>query len=129
MKIAAIVAGVLLGLAFLFASIAYLFNLVEGPPPPEGSPIASYMAAMHPTGYLRFVKVLELVGAVLVMIPATRRVGLLILGPIIINILAAHVFLMGAATLLNPMIIAIVVLTLFLVWVERRAFAAYLRGG
>lgn len=133
MKIATIIAGILLGLMFLMASGLFFLDVfgiyhMEVPPPPEGSPAALFMGAFAPTGYLFFVKVLELVGAVLIAIPRTRRAGLLVLGPIIINILAFHVFVTKGEGLANPMMILIVVLTLFLVWVERRSFAAFLRG-
>lgn len=129
MKILAIIAGALLGLLFIAASVVYFFKLVDAPPPPEGSPMALWFGAMHPTHYLDFVKALELLGGVLVALPATRRIGLLVLGPIIVNILAIHVFLTKGQGLVDPPLIAIVVMTLFLVWVERRAFAAFARGG
>ncbi|HYE07455.1 MAG TPA: hypothetical protein VEL07_18205 [Planctomycetota bacterium] len=127
-KLAA-VAGALLGLLFIASAVTYLFKLVPMPPPPEGTPLALFFGAMAPTHYFDFIKILELIGGALIAIPITRRLGLLILGPIIVNILAAHVFLMGGEGLANPLLIAIVVLTLFLVYVERRAFAAFLRGG
>lgn len=60
------------------------------------------MAAFVPTGYLTFVKVLEVVGGVLVAVPRTRNVGLLVLGPILLNIVAFHVFVTRGEGLLNP---------------------------
>lgn len=120
MRIAAHIAAVLLALAFLAASLMYFLNLVDAPPPPEGSPIALFMGAMYPTGYLDFVKALELIGAILVALPWTRRVGLLILGPILVNILAFHVFLADGEGLGNPMILGIVACSGFLLWVDRR---------
>ena len=45
---------------------------------------SSLAAAFGPTGYLNFVKVLEVVGGLLVAIPRTRRMGLLVLGPILV---------------------------------------------
>ncbi len=51
------------------------------------------MAAFGPTGYMTFVKILELLGGLLVIVPKTRNFGLLILGPILVNILAFHVFI------------------------------------
>lgn len=128
MKYLPIIAGILLGLIFLFASLAYFFNLVDAPPPPAGSAMESFFVATAPTGFLAFVKALELIGGLLVAIPATRRLGLLILGPIVVNIIAFHV-LIARGGWDNPMFILVVVLPLYLVWVERRAFVAYLRGG
>jgi hypothetical protein len=81
------------------------------------------MGAFGPTGYMTFVKVFELTGGILVAVPRTRNLGLLILGPIIINILAFHTFITGGHGLLDPMLDVIVLLALFLLWVERRAFA------
>ena len=122
------IAGVLLGLVFAFASLAYFFNLVDAPPPPKDSAVEHFFIAIGTTGYLTFIKAIELAGAVLVAIPRTRRLGLLLLGPIIVNILAFHL-LVARDGIANPMLIGITVLSLFLVWAERRAFAAYLRGG
>jgi uncharacterized membrane protein YphA (DoxX/SURF4 family) len=127
MKIAAIIAGALLGFVFVASGLVVLLNMVPPQsPPPEGSAAAGFFAAFGPTGYLTFVKVLEVLGGVLVAIPKTRRAGLLILGPIIINILAFHTFVMGGEGLFSPALIGIVVVTLFLVWVERAAFGAFL---
>jgi putative oxidoreductase len=124
MKIAAHIAAALLGLMFLSASVMVLFNLAPTPPPPpDGTPPAHFMAAFAPTGYLTFVKVFELLGGLLVIIPRTRNLGLLVLGPIIINILAFHIFVTGGEGLVNPMLIGICVLALFLLWSERKAFA------
>jgi putative oxidoreductase len=127
MKYAPIVAGIVLGLLFIMAAVTVLFNLVQAPPPPAGTPVAMFMGAFGPTGYLTFVKVLELIGGILVAIPRTRNLGLLILGPIIVNILAFHTFITSPKDLLNPMLIIIVVLALYLLWVERKAWAALVR--
>lgn len=126
-RITAAIAGVLLGLLFVFAFSAWFFQLIDAPPPPEGSPAAAFFAAFAPTGWLAFVKVLELVGGLLVALPWTRRLGLLVLGPIIVNIIAFHAFIVrGGFT--EPMMVALIGLALVLVWCERRAFAAFLRG-
>ena len=39
------------------------------------------------------------------------------------NILAFHIFIMKGATLFDPKLIVIVLLTLYLLWVGRKAFA------
>ena len=115
-------AGVLLGLCFLAASVPVLFHLVPIPQMTEGTPIAHFMAAFAPTGYMTFVKVCELAGGILVAIPRTRNLGLLVLGPIIVNIMVFHLCITSAKDLINPMLGAIVVFALYLLWVERKAF-------
>ena len=128
MKYAPTIAGILLGLLFIASALVVLLNLVQMPPPPEGTPAALFMGAFVPTGYLTFVKVLELLGGILVAIPRTRNFGLLVLGPIIVNILAFHIFIMKGAGLFEPPLIGICVLAAYLLWAGRKAFAG-LRGG
>jgi hypothetical protein len=124
MRYLPIIAGILLGLLFVFSSVVVLFKLVAVPPMPEGTPAAHFMAAFGPTGYMTFVKVFELLGGILVAIPRTRNLGLLILGPIIVNILAFHAFVTAGAGLFEPTVLVAVGLAAYLLWVERRAFAA-----
>lgn len=128
MKYAPTIAGVLLGLLFIASALVVLLHLVQMPPPPEGTPAALFMGAFVPTGYLTFVKVLELLGGVLVAIPRTRNFGLLVLGPIIVNILAFHIFIMKGAGLFDPPFIipVIALLAAYLLWAGRKAFAGLL---
>jgi uncharacterized membrane protein YphA (DoxX/SURF4 family) len=121
------VTGILLGLLFIMSSVVVLFGLAPMPEVPEGTPMAMFMGALAPTGYLTFIKVLELLGGVLVAIPRTRNLGLLVLGPIIVNILAFHVFITRGEGLFSPMIIFLVLAALYLLWVERDRFAGLVR--
>ncbi len=121
--------GALLGLAFIAFGLMFLLGLVpEQPEPPAGSPVALFMGAFVPTGYLAFVKVLEVLGGILVAIPRTRNLGLLVLGPIIVNILAFHIFVAGGAGLLDPPLVIICLIAAYLLWCGRRAFGG-LAGG
>lgn len=121
------IAGALLGVAFLVFGLNYFLNFLPMPGLPEGSPAAAFMGAIYTTGFLGFVKVLEITGGVLVAFPKTRIVGLVVLGPIIANILAFHIFLTGGAGLFGPPLI-LALLSLFLVWHHRRAFGAFFLG-
>ena len=125
MKIAARIAAALLGLLFVVTGVMYMLDLVPmPPPPPEGTPIAKFGSAMWETGYMTFVKILEITGGLLVMIPRTRAIGLLILTPVIVNIIAFGVFIAGGEGLFNPLYIFIVSTTIFLIWTHRRGLAA-----
>jgi len=123
MKYVTIIAGILLGLLFIMSACVVLFGVAPTPEIPEGSPAAAFFAAFGPTGYLSFIKVLELLGGILVAIPRTRNLGLLILGPIIVNILAFHIFV-ARDGIFSPMLLGISALALFLLWVERKAWLA-----
>ena len=109
-----------------------MFFLDVGPKPqyPEGSAIAHFFAAFGPTGYMKFVKVFELVGGLLVMIPRLRNIGLLVLGPVIVNIVAFHMLVDDPKNLLNLqyfwMFYLIILLAVYLLWCGRRNFARLL---
>jgi putative oxidoreductase len=120
------VAGILLGLCFVAASVPVLFNLITIPKMPEGTPAAHFMAAFVPTGYVKFVKLFEFTGGIVVMIPRLRNLGLLLLGPVIVNIIAFHCLVDDPHHLLNPMLIVIIVCALYLLWAARRKFAGLL---
>jgi hypothetical protein len=120
------IAGILLGLCFLAASIPVLFNLIAIPKLPEGTPVAHFMAAFGPTGYVKFVKMFEFVGGIVVMIPRLRNLGLLLLGPVIVNIIAFHILIEDPHHLINPMLDAIIVCALYLLWDARKKFSGLL---
>ncbi len=116
------IAGGLLGLVFLVFGLNYFLNFLPNPPIAEGSPPALFIGVLYSSGYLGLVKVLEIVGAVLVAWPRFRNYGLLILGPIVLNVLAFNVFVAeGGWT--QPPVLLVVGLALFLWWCERGAFA------
>jgi putative oxidoreductase len=120
------IAGTLLGLCFLAASIPVLFNLVPFPKLPEGTPAAHFMAAFVTTGYVKFVKMFEFVGGLVVLVPRLRNIGLLLLGPVIVNIIAFHTLIEDPRHLLNPIFGIIFVCALFLLWDGRGKFSALL---
>jgi len=126
MKYAPLAASIVLGLLFIMTACMVLLNLAPMPELPKDTPIYHFMAAFGPTGYMKFVKVFELLGGILLLVPKTRNLGLLCLGPIILNILAFHHFVAGDG-IFQPMLIGISLLALFLLWSERRAWAGLLR--
>jgi putative oxidoreductase len=121
------VAGILLGLLFILSAGVVLFGFAPDPEVPEGSPVAAFLAAFVPTGYMTLIKVLELAGGILVAIPRTRNIGLLILGPIIVNIIAFHI-LVARDGIFNPMLLGICALAAFLMWAERKRWVVLISG-
>ena len=120
------IVGIVLGLCFLAASIPVLFKLMPEQKIPGGTPVFHFMAAFGPTGWITFIKLFELAGAILVMIPRLRNIGLLLLCPILVNIIAFHVLLDSPKSLLNPLIIVIVVCVLYLLGNARGKLAGLL---
>ncbi len=121
MKIAALIAGILLGLIFVVLPGSLMLGLMQMPPPPAGSPAGQFFGVFYTTGWLAFVQVCQIVGGILVAIPKTRNFGLLILGPIVINILCFHILVAKGGLVGPPLLVA--VLAAFLLFVERRKFA------
>ena len=122
-----VVAGIL-GLLFLVFGLNFFLQFMPVPPPPEGSPAAAFLGSMYGSGYLAFVKVLEIAGGIALAIPMLRRLGLLLLGPVIVNILAFGVFFTNGASLVTPPLLVIIVTTVYLVWAERASFASFLKS-
>lgn len=120
------IAGALLGLVFVVFGLNYFCNFLPNPPMEEGSPPAMFIGAMYTTGFLGFVKVLEIIGGVLVAWPKLRRLGLLILGPIVVNILAFNIFVAPGGWIQPPVLI-IAALSIFLLWSERKPFASLIK--
>jgi hypothetical protein len=126
MKIASHIVAALFGLIFLAGGLFFFFGTMP-PAAPEDSLPGKFMAALGATGYMAFVKVLEILGGALVIIPKTRNLGLLVLGPIVVNILCFHAFVAKGGW--GPAHAFLTVAALFLLWTERKAFAGLLNRG
>jgi hypothetical protein len=125
------IVAVLLGICFLMASVPVLFNLYKPVLAPEAhTPAEHFNAAFWPTGYVKFVKIFEFTGAIIVMIPRLRNLGLLLLGPVIVNILAFHILIGDPKDLLDYkhmwMLYVIVLCALYLLGKARKKFAGLL---
>jgi putative oxidoreductase len=121
--------GALLGLLFVFAGGSYLLGLMpQTDAPPAGSLPALFMGAFVPSGYMAVVKVLELLGGILVAVPASRALGLLVLGPIVVNVLLFQICILQGTMLLDPALVFMTGASLYLLWVERRVFAGFVPG-
>ena len=92
-KIITLIASILLGGAFILFGLNFFLQFMSVDGPAEGSNAAAFIGVLYTSGYLGFIKILEVIGGVLVILPKTRNLGLLILGPIIINIIAYYYFI------------------------------------
>jgi putative oxidoreductase len=121
-KVATIIARVLLGLMFVvFGSNAFLHFL---PMPPMSGPSGEFIGAMYITGYLKPIAALQIVGGALLLIGRYVPLGLTLLGPIIVNIVLFHTFMDHSGLAIAG---GVAVLSLFLLWAYRSAFAGLLR--
>jgi putative oxidoreductase len=123
MKIATIVARVLLGLVFFVFGLAVFFpHLIPMPPPPKGE-AGAFMGALFSSGYLYAIKCFEVAGGFLLLIGKKVPLGLTLVGPVLVNIMFYDIFLDHTGL---PIGIIVAALFLFLLWANRKAFAGLL---
>jgi putative oxidoreductase len=89
MKIVSQIPAYLLALVFIVFGLAFLLKLM--PTPPLEGNMASFMQLFGSTGYMTVIKVLEVVGGLLLILPRTRAMGMCIIAPISVNILLFEV--------------------------------------
>ena len=122
MKIAITISRVLLGMGFIIFGLNIVHPFIATPPPPEGSLAAQFVAVMVPSHWMLLVGVFQLLGGLLVVIGRTTPLGLVLLGPNLVNILAFHIFIEGGQGIAPGLVFS--VLEIFLIY----AYRGYFRG-
>jgi len=115
------IARVLLGLLFFVFGLMGLFNLVPTPPKEAMPPgLWDFSEAIKNSGYLlQLVKGTEVVVGALLLLNRFVPLALTLIAPVIVNIVAVHVFLAPSGLV---MALAILGLELYLAWAYRGAF-------
>ena len=119
MKIASIVARILLGIAFVVSGLDKLYVFLPQGPMPTGA-AGQFMGVLMSTHYIMAVGLFELVGGLLLLINRYVPLALCLLAPVIVNILLTGVLLTHMA-LASGVIVAI--LWFLVYWRVRSAFA------
>ena len=120
MKLLTNIVGALLGLFFIYAGLNFFFEWQVPPSPQAGSPAGNFIGAMKDSGYFKLVKILEIVGGLLLVVPCVRNWGLVVTGAITVNIACVHQFFFGGIK--DPAVIGMIVATVFLAWAGRKGF-------
>ena len=121
MKIATIIARVLLGLLFFVFGLNVFLHFM--PMPPLKGEAGAFIGALFSSGYLYAIKCFEIAGGLLLLIGKKVPLGLTLVGPVLVNVLFYDIFLDRSGL---PLGVVMAVLSLFLLWVYRRAFAGLL---
>ena len=124
MKFAIIAARVILGLIFVVFGLNGFFGFID--PPESNEAMTTFMTALFGTGYfMNIVKVVEVVSGLMILLGRWLPLGLILLAPVSVHILAAHIWLDPAGL---PMAIVIIVLQLFLAFAYRDSFSGILNA-
>jgi putative oxidoreductase len=120
MKIAVIIARVLLGLVFTIFGLNGFLNFIPAPPMPPGL-ANQFVTVLLQSHWVWFVSGVQLIGGVLLLTGLYLPLAIAILGPVIYNILVYHLLLDH-----NGGSIAVVVALLWslLFWRYRKYFAS-----
>jgi len=122
-KVATIVARVLLGLVFVVFGSNIFLHFMPMPPPPA-TLAGDFSKALMQSHYIYVVGLLQVIGGLLLLIGRYVPLGLTLLGPVIVNILLFHIFLDPSGL---PMALVVAVLALFLLWRYRTNFAGLMK--
>lgn len=117
MKIAIVVARVLLGFVFTAAGLVSLLKLGKM----GGMPVdaTSFLTLMVTHNYTTFVALIMLIGGLLLLVGRFVPLGLVLLGPILVNILLFHL-LFHVPGILTGLVCT--VLEVFLLWAYWSSF-------
>ena len=92
MKIAALIARLLLGLVFVVSGANGFLNFIPMGPMPTGL-AGQFVTVLIQSHYVLFVSGIQLAGGVLLLVNRYVPLALVLLGPIIVNILLFHLLL------------------------------------
>ncbi len=92
MKIAALIARILLGVIFFVFGLNGFLNFIPMGPPPAGL-AGQYIGALFQSHYILVVAGIQVIGGALLLVNRYVPLALVILGPVIVNILLFHLLL------------------------------------
>ena len=123
MKIATVIARVLLGLVFTVFGANIFLHFI---PMPEQKPslATDFAKALMESHYMYVVGFCQVAGGLILLIGRYIPFGLMLLGPVIVNILCFHIFMNHEGWQLASVVAA---LALFLLWRHRVNFAGLLK--
>jgi uncharacterized membrane protein YphA (DoxX/SURF4 family) len=118
MKILNLIARILLGLIFVVFGLNGFLNFLKGPMP--SGLAGQFIGALVLSHYFWVVAALQVAGGVLLLVNRYVPLGLVLLGPVIVNIILYHVFLNPSGV--APAVVA-VILWLIVFYAHRQSFS------
>jgi uncharacterized membrane protein YphA (DoxX/SURF4 family) len=114
------VARILMGLIFLIMGLNGFFYFIPAPKTPMPAEAIAFAVALDKTGYMnQLVSATEVIVAVLLLCNIFVPLALAIIAPVIVNIIAYHVFL--DFNMIAPGAV-VAILEIYLAWTYRKKF-------
>ena len=117
MKVLTLIARLLLGILFLVFGLNGFLNFLSMGPMPSGL-AGQFILALVQSHYFWVVAALQVVGGVLLIVGRYVPLALVLLGPVIVNILLYHIFMLPAGIV--PALVATILW--FIVFYSYRQF-------
>jgi putative oxidoreductase len=119
MRIVVLIARLLLGLVFVVFGLNGFLNFLSMGPMPSGL-AGQFMGALVQSHYFWVVAALQVAGGALLLVNRYVPLGLVLLGPVIVNILLYHLFMHPEGML---MAIVVTILWFMVFYWHRRYFS------
>ncbi len=119
MKIVTLIARLLLGLIFVVFGLNGFLNFLNMGPMPSGL-AGQFIGALALSHYFWVVAALQVAGGVLLLINRFVPLGLVLLGPVIVNIILYHAFLNPTGA---PLAVVVLILWLIVFYGHRQYFS------
>jgi uncharacterized membrane protein YphA (DoxX/SURF4 family) len=117
MKIAIIIARILLGFVFAASGLVSILKLGKmGGMPTDAT---TFMTLMVAHNYTTFIAIIMLCGGLLLLVGRFVPIGLVLLGPILVNILVFHISFQVPGILTG---LVCTLIEVFLIWAYRASF-------
>ncbi len=125
MKIVALIARILLGLVFLIFGLNGIHPFIPMSQMPTGL-AGQFIGAMMQSHYSLIVAILQVIGGIVLLANRYVTLGLVILGPIVLNIFLFHMLMEPKGL---PLAIVVVILWLALAYHARRNLSGIFAPG
>ena len=118
MKIAVVIARILMGVVFVFFGLNGFLQFLKAPLPTGLA--GQFLMALFQSHYVWFICAVQIVGGVLLLVNRYVPLALTLLGPVIVNIILYHLLLNPAAAQLA---VVVTILWFFLFYRYRQNFS------
>jgi len=121
MKIAVLVARILLGLIFVVFGLNFFFHFIKMAQPPMSAPATAFSGGLFGSGYFfQYMKVVEIISGLFLLVNRYTALFVVVLFPISLNIFLFHAILVPSGV---PIGAAVIILNLFLGFAYRKYYS------